>query len=76
MAAQFYAAAVAAQPQIPAEIAAGRFATLHGWLRAEVYRHGRKYTAGELLQRTTGRELTLAPYLQYLRQKYGAIYSL
>ena len=54
MAAQFFAAAVDAHPEIPAEIAQGRFGTLHDWLRERVYRHGRKYNADELLQRATG----------------------
>jgi len=43
LAAQFHAAAVKAHPEIPREIASGTFATLHGWLRDNIYRHGRKY---------------------------------
>jgi carboxypeptidase Taq len=34
-------AAVGAHPGIPAEIAAGEFGTLHGWLRQHVYQYGR-----------------------------------
>ena len=75
MASQFYAAALAAHPAIEDEIGAGRFATLHTWLRENIYRHGSKYTAQELLARVTGQPLTLAPYLTYLRTKYGAIYG-
>jgi carboxypeptidase Taq len=76
MASQFYAAALAAHPEIPAEIAAGKFSTLHTWLRENIYRHGSKFTANELLQRVTGGPLSLEPYLAYLRTKYGAIYRL
>lgn len=76
MAAQFYAAALAAHPEIPAEIGLGRFTTLHGWMHENIYRHGSKFTAAELLERATGGPLTLAPYLGYLRTKYGAIYGL
>lgn len=76
MAAQFYAAALAVHPEIPEQIGQGQFATLHGWLRENIYQHGSKFTANELLQRATGRPLTLAPYLQYLNTKYGAIYEL
>jgi carboxypeptidase Taq len=76
MAAQFYARALAAHPEIPAEIGQGRFATLHGWLRTNIYQHGSKFTASELLERVTGGPLTLAPYLQYLQTKYGALYGL
>ena len=65
----------AAHPAIPDEIAQGHFGTLHTWLREQIYRHGSKFTAAELLQRVTGQPLTLDPYLAYLRGKYGAIYG-
>jgi carboxypeptidase Taq len=76
MASQFYAAALQAHPEIPAEIRQGKFTTLHTFLRENIYRHGSKYTANELLHRVTGSSLTLAPYLDYLRTKYTAIYKL
>jgi carboxypeptidase Taq len=74
--AQFYAAAVAAHPDIPREIAAGNFATLHAWLRENIYRHGRKFTPAELVARATGAPMHTGPYLAYLRTKYGEIYDL
>ncbi|MCE7982698.1 MAG: carboxypeptidase M32 [Caldilinea sp. CFX5] len=76
MAAQFYAQALNAHPAIPAEIAGGHFATLHEWLRTNIYQHGNKFTTAELLQRVTGGPLSLQPYLAYLHAKYGAIYNL
>jgi carboxypeptidase Taq len=76
LSAQFYAAAVTAQPDIPREIAAGHFATLHAWLREHIYRHGRKYTPTDLIVRATGAPMSTGPYLAYLRRKYGEIYSL
>jgi carboxypeptidase Taq len=75
MASQFYAAARTAHPEIEDEIGAGRFDTLHTWLREHLYRHGAKYTANELLLRVTGQPLTIAPYLAYLRTKYSGIYG-
>jgi carboxypeptidase Taq len=75
MASQFYAAALKAHPEIPGEIRQGQFGTLHTWLRENIYRHGSKYTANELLQNVTGGPLSLAPYLEYLRTKYGTIYG-
>ena len=75
MASQFYAAALAAHPEIPDQIRAGQFDTLHTWLRTNIYAPGRKYTANELLQRVTGGGLDLAPYLAYLRRKFGALYG-
>ena len=76
LSAQFYAAAVAAHPGIPGEIARGEFGTLHQWLIAHVYQHGRKFTPAELVERATGEPLTIAPYLAYLRGKYGELYAL
>ena len=61
---------------IPAEIAAGEFGTLHGWLKQHVYQYGRIYTAPELIERTTGAPLSLDPYLRYLTGKYGELYKL
>ncbi len=73
---QFYAAAVAGDPGIPEAITRGEFAPLRRWLTDNVYRHGRKFGAPELIQRATGKPLTIAPYLGYLRAKYGELYSL
>ena len=49
LSAQFFAAALRAHPAIPAEIARGEFGTLHGWLRENIYQHGAKFTAAELV---------------------------
>jgi carboxypeptidase Taq len=76
LSAQFYAAAVKAHPQIPAEIARGEFGTLHIWLIAHIHRHGRKFEPNELVERSTGAPMTIAPYLAYLRGKYGELYRL
>lgn len=76
MAAQFYAAAVTAHPEIPSEIEQGRFETLRGWLTREIYRHGRKYRAEELIERATGRPLEVEPLLTYLRETYEPVYGL
>lgn len=73
LSAQFHAAALRAHPEIPAEIGAGRFATLLGWLRHNVHRHGRKFAADELVRRSTGEPMSVTPYLAYLRTKYGEL---
>jgi carboxypeptidase Taq len=75
LSAQFYNAALAAHPTIPDEIAEGKFATLLGWLRENIYRHGSKYTAPELIARVVG-GLDVNPLLAYLRTKYSALYAL
>jgi carboxypeptidase Taq len=76
LSAQFYAAAVQAHPEIPQEIANGTFGTLHAWLRQNLYRHGRKFTPDEVVERATGSPMQVEPYLAYLREKYGALYRL
>jgi carboxypeptidase Taq len=73
LSAQFYAAAVARHPAIPSEIASGKFSTLHGWLRDNIYRHGRMYEPADLVNRATGGPMSTAPYLAYLTAKYDAL---
>ena len=76
LSAQFYDAALQAHPEIPGEIGQGQFGTLHGWLRENIYQHGRKFTTAELVQRVTGGPLRIEPYVRYLKTKYGALYNL
>jgi carboxypeptidase Taq len=76
LSAQFFAAATKAHPDISAEIASGQFGTLHGWLSDNIYRHGRALTPEAILARATGSPMTTAPYLAYLRKKYGELYRL
>jgi len=76
LSAQFYAAAVKAHQEIPHEIERGEFDTLNQWLVAHIYQHGRKFEPNELVVRATGEPMTTAPYLQYLRGKYGELYRL
>jgi carboxypeptidase Taq len=76
LSAQFYAAALRAHPEIPEEIGAGRFGTLKDWLGQNLYRHGRKLKAEEIVQRATGEPMTIRPYMAYLGRKYGELYDL
>jgi len=76
MGALFYAEALKAHPEIPDEMKQGKFDTLHNWLIQDIYRHGRKFTAPELVQKVTGRDLTIQPYIHYLKTKYGELYQL
>jgi carboxypeptidase Taq len=76
LSAQFYEAALRVHPDIPDQIRRGDFTSLHGWLRESIYRHGRKFTASELVERATGQPLTIEPYIRYLKTKYGELYAL
>lgn len=68
---QFYEAACRVHPEIPAEIEAGRYATLFRWTREHVHRHGRTYDPVDLIARVAGGPLDVGPYLRYLRAKFA-----
>ena len=53
----------------------GKFDTLHTWLVENVYQHGSKFTANELVQKVTGGPLSIEPYLLYLKTKFGELYQ-
>jgi len=76
LSAQFYEAATKAHPEILDQIARGEFSTLHAWLKENIYQHGSKFTANEIVKRATGQELTIEPYIRYLRTKYGELHKL
>ena len=76
LSAVFYQSALTSYPSIPDEISQGKFNTLYDWMRDNIYQHGKKYTADELVERTTGDPMNVEPYLEYLRVKFGDIYSL
>jgi len=63
-------------PDLDGQFEAGQFAPLLGWLRKNVHRHGRKFTPNELLERATGKPLNAAPWIAYVRQKFGALYGI
>ena len=72
----FFGQAIQAHPGIPKQIASGQFETLHNWLKQHVYLPGSKYTADELIQKVTGKVLSIDPYITYLETKFGDLYDL
>ena len=73
---QFFETAVGEQPQILPEMEQGEFGTLLGWLRQNVHRHGKKHEPDHLIEHATGSPPDAAPYLRYLRAKFGELYNL
>lgn len=73
---QFYAAALRAHPEIPAELEEANFITLHSWLKDNIYRRGSQYLTNDLVKLVTGEPIHLAPYQHYLTTKYSALYNL
>jgi carboxypeptidase Taq len=53
-------------------VARGDLAPLTDWLRRKLWRHGRKFTPQETLERAVGGGLDSGPYLRYLSGKLGA----
>ncbi|TVR89948.1 MAG: carboxypeptidase M32 [Trueperaceae bacterium] len=75
MASQFFAAALRNAPGIQSDLARGEYSSLLGWLREHVYRHARLHGADELLRNATGSDLDPSAFLEYVTNKYGALYD-
>jgi carboxypeptidase Taq len=69
-AAQFWSAAREALPGLESSIEHGEFQPLLAWLRREIHAHGRRFPAGELCRRISGRPLDHEPLIRYLKAKH------
>jgi carboxypeptidase Taq len=63
-------------PNVPDEIAQGKFETILGWMREKVHQYGSKYEPQEIMLKATGSKITPEPYMAYLKTKYSEIYDL
>jgi len=75
IAAQLWDAVRAEETGLEADFARGDFGRLLAWLRKNVHSAGKRYDALELTQRVTGKPLSPAPLLRYLRERYGRLYA-
>jgi carboxypeptidase Taq len=75
-AAQLMEAARRALPDLDADLAAGRFAALLGWLRREVHAFGRVLESEPLVERASGGSVSSTWLVQSLRDRYGPAYGL
>jgi carboxypeptidase Taq len=73
---QLFESALEDWPEILSQMEIGEFDSLLGWLRYNVHRHGKKYEPDDLIERATGRPPETAPYLRYLKSKFGELYDL
>jgi carboxypeptidase Taq len=62
------------EPDWAAQLRSGRFEPLREWLKRSLHQFGRTYQPRELVERITGQPIATAPYLDYLRSKYGEVY--
>ena len=67
---QLWEKVAAEHPHLHESFERGEFGELREWLRDRLWRHGRKFTPRELVERITGGGLDPEPYLRYLRGKY------
>lgn len=65
-----------ALPDLDADLAEGRLARATEWLRDRVQRHGGLHEPSQLIEAAVGAPISEAPLLDYLEQKFGAIYML
>jgi carboxypeptidase Taq len=75
-AAQLWEAAVEDVPDLGGQIARGDFRALLSWLKRNVHKHGRRFTASELCERLTGTPLTHEPLMRHLNSKLRPLYRI
>jgi len=74
-AAQFFEQAQKDLGDLDAQLSRGEFAPLLTWLREKIHRHGKRYSAGQLVKNITGKELSAEPLLRHLRNKASELYG-
>ncbi len=74
-AAQFFDQARIELPGLEEGFADGKFSDLLQWLKERIYSQGRRFTAPRLVERLTGRGLSVQPLLDHLHAKYSELYG-
>jgi carboxypeptidase Taq len=76
LAAQLDDALRASVGDVDALVRDGEFEPLHDWLTENIHRHGSRYTTPELVRQATGEDYTADYFIDYVTEKYGALYDL
>jgi carboxypeptidase Taq len=71
-AAQLFATADDEIGPLEEQFASGEFASLREWLREKIHRHGKRYPAAQLVERTTGKPLDPSALIANLSRRYLA----
>lgn len=69
-AAQIYAAALCAHPEVPAYIERGDFSVLDSWLRDHIWSQASLRSIENLLLFATGSKRNITPYRNHLELRY------
>lgn len=75
-AAQLFEQARKEMPDLDDRVARRDLSPLRTWLREKIHRHGSLWSGDELIRRATGSGLDAAPFVRYLKTKYGEVYGL
>ncbi|MEQ9346615.1 MAG: carboxypeptidase M32 [Thalassospira sp.] len=70
-AAQIYAAAKDAKPEIPAALSRGDFSPLMGWLGTNIHSQASSKSTDEILQAATGKVLGVDAFKAHMLSRYG-----
>ncbi|MEM7718728.1 MAG: carboxypeptidase M32 [Pseudomonadota bacterium] len=62
-------------PDLDTALAVGDTTSATTWLRDKVQRHGGLYEPRDVIERATGESVSVKPLLDYLDDKFGAIYG-
>jgi carboxypeptidase Taq len=73
--AQFFAAMQNDLGEIDPLIEKGDFSSIKKWLFEKIHAHGQKYSAEELSRKICGEGLNPEYFMNYLRDKYSALYD-
>jgi carboxypeptidase Taq len=73
--ASIFNAAKRAMPELEAQIARGDLLPLRAWLRQHIHGEGYRYFAEDLVKKVTGKGLTDADFVAYLKSKYSELYG-
>jgi len=60
-------------PDAYEQVERGEFEAIHEWLRERLYRHGRRFTPAETIERVADGPIDPEPYLRYLREKNASL---
>ena len=74
--AQFFHQAHQDLPDLKAQIAQGELGPLKTWLNEKIHVRGARATASELVEEVTGARLSADYFIDYLWEKFGALYGL
>ncbi len=73
---QFYQAMVRDLPDVETQIATGELAPIKAWLNEKIHSQGKLFSPQELVTQVTGQPLNPDIFLQYIKEKYSALYHL